>query len=251
MQLNRVTTAQDRVPVRTALISVADKSGLEPFMTALWALIPDLVVYSTGGTYAALESILASGAADAHEADAGVASGAAHTIQSRLRAISSYTGQPEMQGGLVKTLDFRVYLSLLSETFNSAHQEDLRRTGAVPFDLTVCSLYPFVRTAEKPGATLEDLRTNIDIGGPTMLRASAKNYLRVLSVCNPEDYPAVLAALTDNDGCSTMAFRLAMALKVFRHTADYEGTIADSLERFASTDLESIYTIDKDEEVSR
>lgn len=238
MQLNRVNRVADRVPVRTALISVADKSGLESFVSALWELIPDLVVYSTGGTYTALEKMVESSAADADD-------GTVDTMRARLRSISSYTGQPEMQGGLVKTLDFRVYLSLLSETFNDAHQDDLQRTGAVPFDLTVCSLYPFARTAELSGATLEDLRTNIDIGGPTMLRASAKNYLRVLSVCDSEDYPVVLKALAETEGSSTLAFRLRMALKVFHHTAEYEQAIATSLEAFASaTDLQRLYMVE-------
>ena len=80
-----------------------------------------------------------------------------------------------MQGGLVKTLDFKIYLGLLSETYNEAHKADLARTGAVAFDMVVVNLYPFSETVKKEGITAENARTNIDIGGPCMLRASAKN----------------------------------------------------------------------------
>ena len=84
-----------------------------------------------------------------------------------------------MQGGLVKTLDFKIYMGLLSETYNEEHRKDMARTGAVPFDMVVVNLYPFEKAVSEAGATLEDGRTHIDIGGPSILRAAAKNFLRV------------------------------------------------------------------------
>lgn len=232
MQLNRVNRTADLVYVRNALVSVADKSGLEPFIRELWELIPDVTIYSTGGTCTMLRELARK----------------ANRSEDCVRSISSYTGQPEMQGGLVKTLDYRVYLGLLSEQFNEDHQTDLRRTGSIPFDMTVCSFYPFEATAGTGNATLEDLRTNVDIGGPTMVRASAKNFLRVLTLCRPPDYRSVLDTLGTHRGATTLGFRLAMATKAFRYTADYEAAIADHLARTAEeTDLYTLYNTEDDQ----
>ncbi len=211
--INRVSQVDNGVPLRRALISVADKSGLEPFMQKLWKLIPDLVVYSTGGTYTLLKSV---------------------APKDRLMAISDYTGQPEMQGGLVKTLDFRVYLGLLSETYNPNHQQDLERTQSVPLDLVVVNLYPFGQVTADPSVTLEAARAHIDIGGPCMLRAAAKNFLRVLPVCQPEDYSEVLNQVENGKGLVNLEFRLAQAKKAFRHTANYDAGIASWLEKDSS-----------------
>lgn len=226
MELNRVRRVLDRIPVRSALISVADKDGLEPFVAGLWRIVPDLMIYSTGGTYTR------------------VADMAAELGRSQqLRAIQDYTGQPEMQGGLVKTLDFRIYLGLLGETFNEAHQSDIRRTGAVPFDLTVCNFYPFAAASASPDATVEDLRTHVDIGGPTMLRASAKNFPRVAALHAPSQYGAFLTHLERNDGASRLATRASLAAAAFRYTADYEATIAANLSRrLDAADALGVYT---------
>lgn len=225
MDLNRVHQAQSRIPLRRALISVADKAGLELLIPRLWEIVPDLEIYSTGGTY---QKILAM----AEELG----------TQQRLVQISSYTGQPEMQGGLVKTLDYRIYLGLLSEQFNTAHQEDLERTGSVAFDLTICNFYPFEATAASTGATLEDLRTHIDIGGPTMLRASAKNFLRVAPVCRPQDYESLLEELRATGGATRLPWRADQAAIAFRYTAHYESAIAGALgSHVRSADLAAIY----------
>jgi len=230
MDLNRVHTTQFKVPLRRALISVADKDGLQSVVRSLWELVPDLEIYSTGGTHAQILAV-------AEELGR----------QERLLRISSYTGQPEMQGGLVKTLDYRIYLGLLSEQFNPAHQEDVHRTGSVPFDLTICNFYPFEAAAASVGATLEDLRTHIDIGGPTMLRASAKNFLRVAAVCRPEDYESLLQELRTTGGATSLPWRAAQAAIAFRYTAHYEAAIAGALGSHArSTDLTSIYEDSKE-----
>jgi phosphoribosylaminoimidazolecarboxamide formyltransferase / IMP cyclohydrolase len=226
MDLNRVHTVRAAVPLRNALISVADKSGIDELVEQLWQLLPELQIYSTGGTY---DRILA----------------VAERIgrPERLHGISGYTGQPEMQGGLVKTLDYRIYLGLLSEEFNDDHRADLARTGSVAFDLTVCNFYPFEEAAAAPNATVEDLRTHIDIGGPTMLRASAKNFLRVAALCRPEDYPELVAEVRKNRGATTLSWRAARAAEAFRYTAHYEAAIAGALgSHIRSADLDSIYT---------
>ncbi len=140
--------------------------------------------------------------------------------------MAEYTGQPETQGGLVKTLDFKIYLGLLTETQNPAHQADLVRTGALPLDMVVVNLYPFAATIARAGVTVEEARANIDIGGPCMLRAAAKNYLRVTPVVDPADYPALLAQLRAGQGALDLAARFAYARKAFAHTAAYDAAIS-------------------------
>lgn len=211
MALNRVTRVDDRVKIRNVLLSVSDKTGLGALVEGLLAVHPEVKLYSTGGTYAHLESLL------------GDRAGAS------LRSVSDYTGQPEMQGGLVKTLDFKIYMGLLSETYNDAHRADLKRTACVEFDLVVVNLYPFTQTIAQAGVTLEDARAHVDIGGPCMLRASAKNFLRVASVCDPADYPGLLDELKKNGGTLGLASRLNFAKKTFAHTSAYDTAIAGFL----------------------
>ena len=208
MALNIVTEIDDRVKVRNVLMSVSDKSGLESFVPALVKACPGVKIYSTGGTYTKVKEILGDAAAGT------------------LVAVSDYTGQPEMQGGLVKTLDFKIYLGLLSETYNDAHQADLKRLSALPIDMVVVNLYPFRETVAKAGVTPEMARTNIDIGGPCMVRASAKNYLRVASVTDPLDYAAIAQELESRDGTVGLDTRFRLMKKAFAHTAEYDTAIA-------------------------
>ena len=208
MSLNIVTEIDNRVAIRHVLMSVSDKRGLETFVPALVKACPGVKIYSTGGTYVKVKEILG---ADADKT---------------LVAVSDYTGQPEMQGGLVKTLDFKIYLGLLSETYNAAHQSDIQRLSAVPLDMVVVNLYPFQATVAKPGVTPEMARTNIDIGGPCMCRASAKNYLRVASVTDPLDYPALAQELESRGGTLGLDTRFRLMKKSFAHTAAYDAAIA-------------------------
>ncbi|MBR1870731.1 MAG: hypothetical protein IJ802_02785 [Kiritimatiellae bacterium] len=208
MALNIVTEIDARVKIRNVLVSVSDKSGLDSFIPALAAACPGVKIYSTGGTYSAIEKILGAQASGT------------------LVKVSDYTGQPEMQGGLVKTLDFKIYLGILSETYNAAHQADHARLAAEPIDMVVVNLYPFKETVAKADVTPESARTNIDIGGPCMVRASAKNYLRVASVTDPADYPALAAELAANGGTLGLATRFALMKKSFAHTASYDAAIA-------------------------
>ncbi len=208
MALNIVTEIDDRVAVKHVLMSVSDKTGLETFVPALVKACPGVKIYSTGGTYTAIEKILGEAAKET------------------LVAVSDYTGQPEMQGGLVKTLDFKIYLGILSETYNDAHQADIKRLDAVPLDMVVVNLYPFRETVAKEGVTPEMARTNIDIGGPCMVRASAKNYLRVASVTDPLDYANLAEELETHGGTLGLDTRFKLMKKSFAHTAEYDAAIA-------------------------
>ncbi|MCP4688124.1 MAG: hypothetical protein GY859_08745 [Desulfobacterales bacterium] len=212
MSINVVDKADDLVKVSHVLASVSDKSGLDELMPALVRTNPGVKIFSTGGTYGRIKEILG--------ADA----------EGRLVRVSDYTGQPETQGGLVKTLDFKIYLGLLTETYNEAHQDDLKRTDAVAIDMVIGNLYPFKETIAKPGVTAEMARGNIDIGGPCMIRASAKNFIRVASVVDPADYGMIQSELESNNGALSMALRFRLARKAFRHTAEYDQTIANYLD---------------------
>jgi phosphoribosylaminoimidazolecarboxamide formyltransferase / IMP cyclohydrolase len=211
MTLNVVTQIDPLIEVRNVLISVSDKSNLNLLVTRLLEINPQTTLFSTGGTFNAIREILGARAKD------------------RLKQVSDYTGQPETQGGLVKTLDFKIYLSILTETYNAEHQKDLARTGAVPFDMVVVNLYPFKQTISKPDVTVEQARGNIDIGGPCMIRASAKNFIRVASVVDPEDYSAILSELKAGKGRISLDLRFKLAQKAFKHTAAYDQMIAEYL----------------------
>ena len=223
MAMNIVDKIDHLVPLRHVLMSVSDKSGLDSFVPALLAVNPGVKIFSTGGTFARLKEILGA-SADAH-----------------LTQVSEYTGQPETQGGLVKTLDFKIYLGLLTETYNAAHQGDLSRTASVPIDMVVVNLYPFKETIAKPDVTVEQARGNIDIGGPCMIRASAKNFIRVASVVDPGDYDVITSELKANSGALSLNLRYRLAQKAFDHTAVYDRTIADFLKSKAFADVEGCY----------
>ncbi len=207
--VNIVDKVDDLVSVERVLVSVSDKRGLSELIPGLVEVNAAVRFYSTGGTYNAIAGIL------------GADLSARHLI-----AVSEYTGQPETQGGLVKTLDFKIYLGLLTETYNDDHRADLVRTDAVPIDMVVVNLYPFEATVARKDVTVEQARANIDIGGPCMLRAAAKNYLRVVPVVDPADYPRLLAALRDGQGRLDLTTRFSYARKAFAHTAAYDTAIA-------------------------
>jgi phosphoribosylaminoimidazolecarboxamide formyltransferase / IMP cyclohydrolase len=223
MAIHLVERIDAWVKVRHILVSVSDKRGLDEFVPGLLRLNPDLRIFSTGGTFSHLKKILGANAGRA------------------LTQVSDYTGQPETQGGLVKTLDFKIYLGLLTETYNEAHRTDLQRTQSVPIDMVVVNLYPFRETIAQTGVTLEQARGNIDIGGPCMIRASAKNFIRVAAVVDPVDYPTILSELRANDGKTALALRFRLAQKAFAHTADYDRAIADYLSRLSAADVGACY----------
>jgi phosphoribosylaminoimidazolecarboxamide formyltransferase/IMP cyclohydrolase len=229
MSINVVEEIDNRVKVNHVLISVSDKQGLESFVPGLLKLNPAIRIFSTGGTYQRLKDII----------------GANH--KAHLAQVSDYTGQPETQGGLVKTLDFKIYLGLLTETYNADHQADLQRTRSVPIDMVVVNLYPFRQTIARAGVTVEQARGNIDIGGPCMIRASAKNFIRVASVVNPEDYDEIISEMEHHEGATTLSLRFALAQKAFEHTAVYDRTIADFLGSRALSNVSGCYRLKEGE----
>ncbi|MDX9788396.1 MAG: hypothetical protein RBT11_16580 [Desulfobacterales bacterium] len=224
MTLNLVEKIDDFVKINRVLVSVSDKDGLEAFITALLQINPDIQFFSTGGTYQKILSILG-GKADC------------------LTQVSAYTGQPETQGGLVKTLDFKIYLGLLTETYNEAHQADLKRTQAVPIDMVVVNLYPFEQTVAGPETSVEKARTHIDIGGPCMIRAAAKNFIRVASVVTPADYPMIVDDMRKTSGHLSLKQRFSLAQKAFSHTADFDRAIADFLLTKTPADAAGCYQL--------
>ena len=224
MSINVVEKIDELVKVQHVLVSVSDKRGLDTFIPQLVDLNPQLKIFSTGGTFNAIGEILG------------------ETAERVLSQVSDYTGQPETQGGLVKTLDFKIYLGLLTETYNDSHQDDLKRTDSVAIDMVVGNLYPFKETISKPDVTVEQARGNIDIGGPCMIRASAKNFIRVASVVDPGDYEAIISDLKKNNGAISLELRFQLAQKAFDHTAVYDRTIADFLASKSPVDVNVCYS---------
>lgn len=222
MLKNRVTKIEELVPIRNVIMSLSDKDGIEEFARGLLEGNEQLRIYSTGGTYRRLQELVGG-------------------TSERIVELSSYTGQPEMQGGLVKSLDFHVHAGLLAEPGNPEHAEFLQKIRAVFFDMVVVNLYPFEETVRNPGADIEDARGNIDIGGPTMLRAGAKNFLRVAAVSNPRRYGEVLNEMGEHRGALTLETRFQLARETFQHTRRYEEAIADYLETVDPESLQTTY----------
>lgn len=206
--MRRVEEIDDRVPIRTALISVYDKAGLEDFVPGLLEVVPDLRILSTGGTYGRLKQILGEDCKN-------------------LGDVSSYTGMEEAAGGLVKTIDFRLGLGYLTETYCEEHQQQMEKLGAVPIDLLVWNLYPFVAAASKEGADYEDARMNMDVGGVLANRGCGKNWLRVAAAVDPADYPGLLAELKDTKGYTTLRKRWELMQKVWNMLADDMTAVRD------------------------
>ncbi|MBW1740003.1 MAG: hypothetical protein JRJ42_02580 [Deltaproteobacteria bacterium] len=225
MAINIVEKIDGFVKVRHVIVSVSNKRGLESFIPSLLDINPEMRLFSTGGTYSRIKEILGNRAS------------------SCLTSVSDFTGQPETQGGLVKTLDFKIYLGLLTETYNDAHQQDLQRTGAIPIDMVVVNLYPFKETISKEGVTVEQARGNIDIGGPCMIRASAKNFIRVAAVVDPADYTRIISEMKANSGKISLELRYELAKKAFEHTAVYDRYIADFLASRPFGDVSRCYQI--------
>ena len=226
MAVNVVQEADRWVRVKHALVSVSDKRSLDVLVSGLMSMNDEIRIYSTGGTYARIAELLGP-----------------EERERNLVRVADYTGQPETQGGLVKTLDFKIYLGILTETYNEAHQQDLARTEAVAIDMVVVNLYPFRETVAEADVTVEQARANIDIGGPCMVRASAKNYPRVASLTNPDDYQHLMRKMRMNGGRVDLQTRFELAQKAFRHTADYDASIATYLAEQTGKQAEACYKI--------
>lgn len=191
-------------PIKRALMSVTDKSGLAEFGRFL--ADQGVEILSTGGTAKMLR-------------DNGVA----------VVEVSDYTGFPEMLDGRVKTLHPKIHGGILGRRDLAAHREQMAQHGIAPIDLVVVNLYQFEKAVAQPGCTLEDAIENIDIGGPTLLRAAAKNYQSVTVVVDPGDYHQIRQEMTANQGATTLATRFQLARKVFALTSAYDTAITQYL----------------------
>ncbi|QIZ66458.1 bifunctional phosphoribosylaminoimidazolecarboxamide formyltransferase/IMP cyclohydrolase [Geobacillus subterraneus] len=203
--------------VKRALISVSNKEGIIPFAKQLAELGVEII--STGGTKRALE-------------EAGVP----------VISISDVTGFPEILDGRVKTLHPAIHGGILAVRGDERHQAALAEHGIRPIDLVVVNLYPFQQTIAKPDVTLAEAIENIDIGGPTMVRAAAKNYADVAIVVDPADYRAVIEELKAN-GSIQAETRQKLAAKAFRHTAAYDAMIAEYLTNLTGEEYPESLTV--------
>ncbi|MGH3099664.1 MAG: bifunctional phosphoribosylaminoimidazolecarboxamide formyltransferase/IMP cyclohydrolase, partial [Thermoleophilia bacterium] len=194
-------TAPGEARIRRALLSVSDKRGLVEFARGLADL--DIEIVSTGGTARDL-------------VEEGI----------EVRAVEDYTGFPEILDGRVKTLNPRIYAGLLAVRSNPEHVSTLDEHGIEPIDLVCVNLYPFERTAATRGVDDAEVIENIDIGGPTLIRAAAKNHAYAAVVVSPESYDAVIEELTESAGQLSSRTRQTLALEAFAYTARYDSAIS-------------------------
>ncbi len=193
------------IKIKRALISVTDKSGVAEFAKELEDMGVEIV--STGGTAREIRGANIS-----------------------VKDVSELTGFPEMMDGRVKTLHPMVHGGILALRDNVNHRQQMEEHSIMPIDMVVVNLYAFEKTVAKEGVSLADAIENIDIGGPTLLRSSAKNFRYVTVVVDPSDYAKVLREMKDNDGVTTLTTRFELARKVFMTTSRYDKAISGYLE---------------------
>ena len=191
--------------LRRALISVSDKRGIVEFAKELEKLGVEII--STGGTAKTL-------------ADGGI----------NVIKVSDVTGFPEILDGRVKTLNPIIHGGILAVRENEEHMKQLKELNIKPIDMVVINLYPFKETINKEGVTFEEAIENIDIGGPTMIRAAAKNFQDVIVVINPDKYEGIIKELSEKGDISRET-RLELALEVFEYTSFYDGLITNYLKK--------------------
>src|SRR5215211_2636629 len=199
-----MTENSDLRPIRRALISVSDKTGIVDFARELTRFNVEII--STGGTAKTLR-------------DAGIT----------VRDISDVTGFPEMMDGRVKTLHPRVHGGLLAIRDNAEHVAALEQHGIEPIDLVVVNLYPFAETIKREGVTREEAIEQIDIGGPAMIRSAAKNARDVAVVVSSDEYSNIVNELNENDGALSIKTRNRLAQRAFEHTAQYDLMVSSYL----------------------
>lgn len=194
------------VKIKRALVSLSDKTGVVQLGQTLHAM--GVQILSTGGTARSLQ-------------EAGIP----------VIEVSHYTGFPEMMDGRIKTLHPKIHGALLGKRDNAEHMKQMKIHGIEPIDLVVVNLYPFEKTVAKPDCTLEEAIENIDIGGPTMLRSSAKNYHDVAVVTDPQDYEKIIEEMKKSGGALSLETRFRLAKKVFKLTSHYDKAITEYLEK--------------------
>jgi len=192
--------------IERALISVTDKAGVGELAETLTSM--GVEILSTGGTAKAL---------------------AAARIP--IREVSDFTGFPEMFDGRVKTLHPKIHGGILGIRSNPDHRNAMEKHGILPIDMVVVNLYAFEKTVSRPDCSLADAIENVDIGGPTLLRAAAKNYPFVTVICDPADYQMVIGELRATGGSISVQTNFRLAKRVFRLTHNYDGAIAKYLDQ--------------------
>jgi phosphoribosylaminoimidazolecarboxamide formyltransferase / IMP cyclohydrolase len=196
--------ASGSIKIGRALLGVSDKNGLTELAEALERHAVEML--STGGTQAALK-------------DAGVA----------VQSVEDFTEFPEILGGRVKTLHPKIHGGILAKRADLTHQREMGRHGFEPIDMVVVNFYPFEQTVARVGVTFEEAIENIDIGGPTLVRAAAKNHADVAVIVDPGDYPAIIRELDENDGFISVETRWRLARKAFARVTTYDCAISNYL----------------------
>lgn len=202
------------VKICNAIISCYDKSGLKEFVAELLKINPELKVYSSSGTCAKLKGIAKDNVAE----------------------ISEYVGFAEMPSGLVKTLHPKIHSGILADTENKEHAKYLEENGIKTFDLVVVNLYPFEKVV-KEGKDAEEIRQNIDVGGVSLLEAASKNFLRVATVCDPDDYTWLAETLKRNAGSLDLKTRLDLAKKTMSRLCNYFAGIDGHYQKLKADEL--------------
>ncbi len=190
--------------IEHAIVSVSDKTGIVEFSQTLVDM--GVKIFSTGGTASALR-------------DAGI----------DVTDVSEYTGFPEMMDGRVKTLHPKIHGGILARRENPDDMNELKKHAIKRFDMIIVNLYPFEKTIARKDVTFDEAVENIDIGGPSMLRAAAKNFKDVVVIIDSDDYGIIIKEMHENNGEINQKTRLSLAQKVFSTTARYDSAIADYL----------------------
>jgi phosphoribosylaminoimidazolecarboxamide formyltransferase / IMP cyclohydrolase len=211
---------ETQFPVRRAILSVTDKTGVIDFARALAGMGVELI--STGGTAKLLR-------------DSGIS----------VKDVSELTGFPEMLDGRVKTLHPKVHGGILHRRENASHRSAVAEHGIEPIDMVVVNLYAFEKTAAKPGVHFEELIENIDIGGPSMIRSAAKNFQDVAVVTSPADYPLIAEEMGKSGGVLSSTTKWRLAQKAFATTAAYDSAIASTLERVSANGRFELHTAEE------
>jgi phosphoribosylaminoimidazolecarboxamide formyltransferase/IMP cyclohydrolase len=205
------------------MVSVSDKSQLEVFAPRLAEICPGLRFYATGGTQAFLKEALGEAAPQ------------------RVVEITRYSTRPVTHSGLARTTDFKLYLGLLADPHNKVHVTDVSAAGAVFFDMVVSNMLPFPDVGAEGSLDPEETRLRIDIGGPGMVRAGVRNFVRVAVVVDPADYDEVLARVKELEGHTDLAMRLKLARKAFSITSENDEKIVRFFESLNPDKVRAAY----------
>lgn len=221
----KVMRFENLVKIKNVIVSTADKRGLAELAPRLVKSCPQVRFYATGGSFRLLREALG------------------ELAKQRVVEMNRYTTQPVTHAGLARTIDFKIYIGLLADPFNEVHVRDLSSAGAAFFDMVISNihLYSDLAAESDPDPDPETVRSNIDIGGPGMIRAGVRNLLRVATVVDPEDYTYLAEHVAEHEGHTTLDLRLELARKAFRMIAKNDVALADYFSRLDAESLTHYY----------